>query len=97
MIEKTAIIQNDRGIHVRPACVIYKSVENYNGEIFIAFRGQEISLISIMDLICLGLNKGDMVKIRVNGTEEADACSRLVNLFQTNFDFPPNPEESIAS
>ncbi len=93
MIEMSATIRNDRGIHVRPACVIYKAVENYSGNITLAYRKQEIPLTSIMDLICLGLSKGDMVQIKVEGGDEQVECTKLVELFETCFDFPPREEE----
>jgi phosphocarrier protein HPr len=96
MTEMSATIRNDRGIHVRPACVIYKAVEQYKGNITLSYMKQEISLTSIMDLICLGLGKGDMVHIRVDGTNERVECSRLVELFETHFDYPPREEERTA-
>ncbi len=83
-----ATIQNSRGIHVRPACVIYKSLESFTGRITLAFAKQEIPLTSIMDLICLGLSRGDTVKIRVEGNDETRECAKLVELFETRFDFP---------
>jgi phosphotransferase system HPr (HPr) family protein len=97
MIEMCATIQNDRGIHVRPACVIYKAVENRPESITLAFRGQEIPVGSIMDLICLGLGKGDRVSIRVEGDDERGLCARLVELFETRFDFPARDTEEDSA
>jgi phosphocarrier protein len=97
MIEMNATIQNARGIHVRPACVIYKAVENFTGQITLGVARQEISLTSIMDLICLGLGKGDMVRISVEGNDETGECSKLVELFETHFDFPTREQEEHSA
>jgi phosphocarrier protein HPr len=89
MVEMTATIQNAQGIHCRPSGVICKACENYNGEIFLVTGEAEVRLKSIMDIILLGLFKGDSVVIRVSGENETEMCEKLVELFEKNYDFPP--------
>ena len=35
----------------------------------------------------MGLQKGDSVTITVTGPNEVDACAKLAELFETEFDF----------
>lgn len=92
MVEMTATIHNAQGIHCRPSGVICKACENYNGEIILVAGEAEVRLKSIMDIILLGLFKGDSVVIRVSGENETEMCEKLVELFEKNYDFPPREE-----
>jgi len=89
MINKNAIIKNELGIHVRPSGLIINDIQGYIGSIVLRAKEMEMELISIMDLLALGLEKGDELEISVSGPKEEEYCSKLVDLFQTNFDFPP--------
>ena len=42
-----------------------------------------------MQLLSLEMQQGSQVKIEVKGENEAATADRLVELFQTHFDFPP--------
>ena len=41
-----------------------------------------------MELIGLGLGAGSTILIRVEGPDEEEQCARLVELFETHYDFP---------
>jgi len=89
MITKKAVILNDMGIHVRPSGIIIKETSTYNGKISLKKGDIELDLIGIMDLLALGLVKEDEVIITVSGPDEEVYLSKLVDLFQFRFDFPP--------
>ena len=86
---KTATIENELGIHVRPSGLIIQETQSYSGDITLKSKGLEMQLNSIMDLLALGLVKGDVLEILVTGEDEENYCQKLVELFQYNFDFPP--------
>ena len=89
MINKNALIKNELGIHVRPSGLIISETMGYKGSIILKAKGMEMELNNIMDLLALGLEKGDELEISVSGPDEEEYGSKLVDLFQTNFDFPP--------
>jgi phosphocarrier protein HPr len=89
MIEKNAIIENELGIHVRPSGLIISETQSYDGKIILKAKGMEMELNSIMDLLALGLEKGNELNISVSGPDEEDFSEKLVDLFQFHFDFPP--------
>lgn len=88
MQEKTVTIRNKAGIHCRPSSTIMIAAEQYPGHEFIveSARGNS-GLQSILDLLALGLQCGDTVKIKVTGPKETEACEKLANLFSTEYDF----------
>ena len=89
MIEKKAVVKNEQGIHCRPSAVIVKAAEGYPGRISIRSANGEADGRSIMGLLCLGLEPGTEITICTNGPREEEMATRLVELFETHFDFPP--------
>ena len=84
-----AIIANAQGIHCRPSAVIVKEFIGYPGTIRISNGNGSCDVSSVMQLLSLELHLGSKVKIEVMGENEAKVADRLVELFQTHFDFPP--------
>ncbi len=89
MITGTAIIKNEMGIHVRPSGMIIKETSGYSGKIKLKTNKMEMDLVSIMDLLALGLIKGDEIEISVSGPEEESYNRKLIDLFEYHFDYPP--------
>jgi phosphocarrier protein len=89
MIEQSATIQNEQGIHCRPSALILNAIQGFEGDISIQADDQLVPLKSVLDLMSLGLEQGRTITIRVDGGDEESMCQRLVELFETNFDFPP--------
>ena len=89
MTEMTACVRNVNGIHVRPSDVIIRHIADYPGEVRVTSSNGESDLRSILELLTLALEKGAEVAIRVNGPNEESVCQELVDLFQKEFDFPP--------
>ncbi|HMP77642.1 MAG TPA: HPr family phosphocarrier protein [Kiritimatiellia bacterium] len=88
MVELPAIIRNSAGIHCRPSACIVKATAGYPGQITVVAESGECDPRSIMALIALGLDEGSEITIRVEGPDEEDQCRRIVDLFETHYDFP---------
>ena len=89
MVENKAVIQNEAGIHCRPSAILVKEGSAYAGEILVTSASGTCTLTSALELIMLGLEKGAKVDIQVTGPDEEAFARRLVELFETHFDFPP--------
>lgn len=88
MEEKTVTIRNRAGIHCRPSSVIMFTAEQYKDhDILVKGPRGASRLKSILDLLTLGLQKGEQVTITVSGPKEKEACDKLADLFETVFDF----------
>ena len=86
---RQAIIANSQGIHCRPSAVIVKEFMGYPGTIRIFNDHGSCDVTSVMQLLSLEMHPGSKVKIEVMGENEAATADRLVEMFQTHFDFPP--------
>jgi phosphotransferase system HPr (HPr) family protein len=89
MIEATAVVQNEAGIHCRPSAILVKEGSAYPGKILVTAESGTCTLTSALELIMLGLEPGAQVNIQVTGPDEERYCQKLVGLFETHFDFPP--------
>lgn len=86
---RQAIISNSQGIHCRPSALIVKEFMGYPGTIRISNASGSCDVSSVMQLLSLEMHKDSRIKIEVMGANEAATADRLVELFQTHFDFPP--------
>ena len=89
MYQQTVVIRNRAGIHCRPSSVIMFAAEPYSAthEILITGPRGASKLGSILDLLTMGLQKGEEVTISVTGEKEEELCRKLAELFETEFDF----------
>lgn len=79
MVEKSGIVQNECGIHLRPATSLSKMVKDYAGTVSIANAyGLEVSPYSVLSILSLALLKGDTVIVKVTGPDEEAFCNRIV-------------------
>ena len=88
MVEATATIRNSAGIHCRPSAAIVKAISDYPGQLSISAPGGTCDPRSIMGLLSLCLEPGTPVRITVDGPDETAIACKLVELLETNFDFP---------
>ncbi len=89
MTIRTATIHNKYGIHCRPAALIAKEAQNYQGKIRIANgQGRAVEARNIMGLISLGINCGQSVTIEVEGPNEDMIADNIRELLEAEFDFP---------
>lgn len=94
MIEKTATVRNEQGIHCRPSAKIVTEALQQTCEIRVFAESGEADLRSLLSLVSLGLQVGATVRVRVTGENEEAVCDRFVELFETHFDFPPQSPNS---
>ena len=91
MTEMTAVVKNASGIHARPSHVLVNAAVDYPGEIQVESSHGKSDLRTIMGLMLLTLRQGNEVKISVSGPDEEAMCRKLVELFETEFNFRRRP------
>lgn len=88
MWQKTVEIKNKAGIHCRPSGVIMSFAAACSGHHFLVkCPAGQADLTSILDLLALGLQKGDQAVLSVTGPREEEVGGKLAELFETEFDF----------
>ena len=85
----TATIKNGAGIHCRPSTHIIKTLQDCPAEVKIIKPGEgESDLKSMLSLMMLALTCDTEVDVEVSGPEEDDWCRKVVELLETEYDFP---------
>jgi phosphocarrier protein HPr len=84
-------IRNEAGIHLRPSVLVLKSITDYQGTVTLKTRTRTAPLTSVLDLMALGLVKGDKATVIVTGPDEKEVCAKVAKLLETKFDFDPMP------
>ena len=79
-------VQNQLGLHARPASMFVKMATRFKSEILVVKEGEEINGKSIMGLMMLAAGPGTMVEVRVGGTDTAAALDALAGLVEAGFE-----------
>ncbi|MEG1979494.1 MAG: HPr family phosphocarrier protein [Victivallaceae bacterium] len=91
MKEKQFKVRNAAGIHCRPSSVIINTInQEYPNNTFVIYSDElpETELNGILSLISLGLQCGAVATLQVEGPDEDEACIRIADLLEYEFDFP---------
>lgn len=85
MVEKEFIIQNEAGLHARPAARLIKAAGGFMSDIYIIRDGKIGNAKSLLSVLALGIFKGSKIKIQINGPDEIAALYKLSKLIENNF------------
>ncbi|MGN0592434.1 MAG: HPr family phosphocarrier protein [Ruminococcus sp.] len=77
-------IQDELGIHARPAGMLAKAAKGFDSEITITKGEKTVGATKLMALMGLGVKCGDTVTVTVNGGDEAAALESMKHFFETN-------------
>lgn len=80
MLTKTITIQNEVGLHTRPATYFIQKANNYKSSVWIENSYRRANAKSLLGVLSLGISKGDTVSIIADGSDEAEAVDGLVDL-----------------
>ncbi|MBN2795384.1 MAG: HPr family phosphocarrier protein [Clostridia bacterium] len=73
-------IENQSGLHARPASSFVAVAQKFESEIQLAKDGNAINAKSIIGILGLGVSLGDQVEIIAEGNDEVEAVEALVHL-----------------
>jgi phosphocarrier protein HPr len=85
MYEVKFILQNETGLHARPASLLIREASKYHSDITIIRNGKQYNPKSMLSILSMGALKGDELILQVNGEDEQEAIVALKTLFESNF------------
>lgn len=78
----TFTINDELGIHARPAGVLVKEAKNFESEIFFIKGDARADVRKIFSLMKLGAKKGESICVEITGPDEELACKAFQELVQ---------------
>ena len=85
MIKKDVTLRNKLGLHVRLAAQFTKIASQFEADVFLSKDGVRINAKSIMGVMMLAANKGAVITIECNGSDEDTLMAKLVELIENKF------------
>jgi phosphocarrier protein HPr len=79
------VIQNEFGLHARPAALFVRCASQFSAEIDVIKDGIEVSGKSIMGLLTLEGHQGCVISLRAVGEDAEQAMNALAELIESNF------------
>ncbi len=73
------IIQNEMGLHARPAAILVSEANQFEADIFITKEGQDYNAKSIMNIMTSAIVKGDEVEIK---SSDSDAVAHIAQFLE---------------
>ncbi len=86
MIQQELEIINKLGLHARAAAKLVKLSSSFSSSIDIEKEGQRVNSKSIMGVMMLAASLGSTVTVFVDGDDEQEALTAVVDLINRRFD-----------
>ena len=86
MYMKEAVVNNQVGLHARPATFFIQKANEFKSSIWVEREDRRVNAKSLLGVLSLGIVKGTTVSLIADGADEEAAVEALVELINTEFD-----------
>ena len=86
MVIREVTINNQVGLHARPATFFIQKANEFKSGIWIEKDERRVNAKSLLGVLSLGIVKGTTVNIVADGSDEAQAVETLAELIDSGFD-----------
>jgi phosphocarrier protein len=86
MITREVTIQNNVGLHARPATFFIQKANSYKSTIWVEKDDRRVNAKSLLGVLSLGIIKGMTVTLIADGADENEALDGLSELITTGFE-----------
>lgn len=85
MVIKEVVINNQVGLHARPATFFIQKANEFKSSIWIEKQERRVNAKSLLGVLSLGIVKGTSITIIADGADEEDAIDTLAELVSSEF------------
>ena len=85
MVSKEIVVQNQVGLHARPATFFIQKANEFSCSIWIAKDERKVNAKSLLGVLSLGVTRGTGITLTADGADEETAINELADLVQSNF------------
>ena len=85
MVSKEVVIQNEVGLHARPATYFIQKANEFKSGIWVEKEERRVNAKSLLGVLSLGIVKGTSITIIADGSDEEEAVTALTALIASDF------------
>lgn len=82
IIETKIEIKEGDGLHARPASELAALAKTFKSNITLSFASKKANARSIISVLALGLKKGSIINLKVDGEDSEEAIQEVVKFFE---------------
>ena len=84
MAKFTYVVQDNEGIHARPAGMLAKAAAGFKSTITLDNGAKKADATRLMAIMAMGIKKGMEVEVTVEGENEEAAAAKMEEFFKAN-------------
>ncbi len=85
MVVKEVTVENQVGLHARPATFFIQKANEYKCAIWVEKDERRVNAKSLLGVLSLGIVGGTTIQLIADGVDEAEAIDGLVRLIEFGF------------
>lgn len=85
MYIKETTVNNQVGLHARPATFFIQKANEFKSSIWVEKDERRVNAKSLLGVLSLGIVKGTAINLIADGADEEEAVDALVALIDSNF------------
>ena len=85
MFVKDVMVQNQVGLHARPATFFIQKANEFKSSIWVEKEERRVNAKSLLGVLSLGIIGGTTIKVIADGSDEETAVDGLVALVESGF------------
>lgn len=85
MYVKEVVVQNQVGLHARPATFFIQKANEFKSSIWVEKDERRVNAKSLLGVLSLGIMGGTEIRIIAGGSDEKTAVEELVKLVESGF------------
>ena len=85
MYMKEAVVNNQVGLHARPATFFIQKANEFKSSIWVEKDERRVNAKSLLGVLSLGIVKGTSINLIADGPDENEAVEALIELISSNF------------
>jgi len=85
MYVKDVMVQNQVGLHARPATFFIQKANEYKSSIWVEKEERRVNAKSLLGVLSLGIVGGTQIRVIADGSDENEAVENLIKLVESGF------------
>lgn len=85
MCVKEVVVQNQVGLHARPATFFIQKANEFKSSIWVEREERRVNAKSLLGVLSLGIVGDNEIRIIADGVDEQEALDALIKLVESGF------------